>query len=130
MQEKPRVAIVGTDMTRVMALSIAMDRVFETTIVHSLDPWRDAARLERNAPMAMVLQLPDAVSVVEAHALVDSLPRTKFVFLADSTPLRPSLARIVREGAHAALPASESAASIESTIIALLAQAETIRDSV
>lgn len=69
----------------------------------------------------LIVDLSQDDSVVDVRALIDAVPHTSILFLAERLPLRHAIAHCIVACHHAVLAASESQVVVHATIVALLA---------
>jgi hypothetical protein len=116
------VVLVGADVDRLMALSLALGaRAYEVTILRSDEPLLDALSYP-GAPAAMLVSLTGHENVAEIRALLSARPATRFLLLTPRRPPSAAVARIVRTHGDVILPVDEPDLIVVATLIAVNAK--------
>lgn len=117
--------IVGDDLARIMSIGIAVQSLYNAYIVHTATPI-SAALSTVGESGCTVVRIRSRDSIVDLRKLIAAARPSSLLFLADTLPLKPSAARLIRTSGHAVLPERESAVVIDATVIGLLVRSEVI----
>jgi hypothetical protein len=115
------VTIAGGDLGWLLSLSQTVQGAYAVTVVHTSHPLRELGPVRGYEPGCAIVALSSHDSAMEVRDLLDRLPRVRFVFVAQALPLRPAVARVIRERGHAAIGRRESPLVIAATASMLMA---------
>ena len=118
---KPRLAIVAPDLPRALSQGLAMRRLFELTMVESLQPLCDAIRLVCQGFDCVITRFRQTDSVVDVRTLLSAAGSVPILFLVERLPVRAPVARLIASAGDAILCESECVVVLEATLVALLA---------
>lgn len=124
MTPRTGLTIATSDLGRAMSIVQAVQETFDVTVVHAPHPVSDFAVAEAGGATCAIVDVSSDDSAPEVRDLLARSPRVRFVFIAESLPLRHSVARVIRDAGHAVVSITEPAFVVAATAVALLAPAE------
>ncbi len=118
-----QIVVVHSDYAELMKLTFALGEMrFSVTSSHAQRALRRAQKLAGLGPLALVVSLNGAETVIDVRELVSAAAPSRVLFLAPRMPPRPAMARIVNEHGGAFLSRADSPIVVVSTLVSLLAQ--------
>ena len=121
-KRKPHLTVAGWDLRWLMTLLTTTQGTYEVSAAHMAHPVSELSLLDQSAPSCAIVTLSARDTAMDVRELLDRSPRTRFVFVTDALPLRPAVARVIRERGHAVLSVDEQPFVIAATAAALMAE--------
>jgi hypothetical protein len=122
MSAPPKLAIVGTDLSRLLQFVRPLQSLFAVSVVETPRPLQASDMTPLHRSQVAIVEITHRDSAQDIHVLLDRMTNTRFLFLAETLPLRPAVARTIREAGHAVVSQDEQPVVVVSTVLALLAQ--------
>jgi hypothetical protein len=120
---KSEILFIGQEMTPLVEVSRQLDSSdFAISIARVPRPFDYLLRHRTVRAAGAVVRLSAHENVADYRAVCPAFPETAFVFLSDSFPPSPAVARVVEEYHGAVLKSVESPLAIVATLIALIFQ--------
>jgi hypothetical protein len=120
---KPELTIAGTDLDWLMSVLLLAQDTYTVTALHLPDPVNELPRSNQGSPISCaIVTLSVRDSSMDVRQLLERCPECRFVFVAETLPLRPAVARVIREAGHTVVSAQESPLVITATGTALMAE--------
>jgi hypothetical protein len=118
---KVHLTIAGSDLGWLMRILQATQTAFSVTAVQASRPVLTLTFSKLGECQAAVVELHAESSAADVRDLLDRSPGVRFVFVADTMPLRHAVARVIREGGHAVISRADPPFVIAATLAALMA---------
>jgi hypothetical protein len=121
-EPKTRLTIAGGDLGWLMSVLQPIQNTYAVTVVHTAHPILELGRERGDEPACAIVALSSHDSAMDIRDLLDRSPGVRFVFVAQALPLRPAVARVIREHGHAVLSSVDAPFLIAATAAALMAK--------
>jgi uncharacterized protein (DUF58 family) len=121
---KVSLTVAGSDLSWLMDVVQAVQATYSVTAVQTPHPVSDLSPARSDQPSCAIVALSDDDSAVDVRELLDRSPHVRFVFVAQTLPVRHAVARVIREHGHTVLSCSEPALVIAATATALMTEPE------
>jgi hypothetical protein len=121
-EQHTRLTLADSDLDWLMTVLQTIRSTYAVSIVHTAHPVSELSRAGDTGAACAIVALSSHDSAMDIRELLERSPRVRFVFVAQALPLRPAVARVIREHGHAVLARNESPYVIAATAAALMAE--------